>query len=124
MIFLWEYNDKTIISDIDGTITKSDILGQILNNYIHEGVVKLYAEIEKKGYKIIYLTARAIGQYKQTRKFIDTVEEGGVKLPEGPIFMSPDGFVKSFQREIIDKTPDVLKSKILASLTEVFPNTS
>ena len=36
--------------------------------------------------------------------------------------MSPDGYVKSFQREIIYKTPDALKKKILASLNEVFPH--
>lgn len=41
-IFLWDPNEKIVISDIDGTITKSDILGQILNNYLHSGVVKLY----------------------------------------------------------------------------------
>lgn len=34
-IFLWEQDDKIVISDIDGTITKSDILGQIFSNYIH-----------------------------------------------------------------------------------------
>ena len=42
-IFLWNYNDKLIISDIDGTITKSDIAGQLLTNYIHSGVTKLFA---------------------------------------------------------------------------------
>jgi hypothetical protein len=30
--------------------------------------------------------------------------------------MSPDGYVKSFAREVIYKTPDYLKTKILASL--------
>jgi hypothetical protein len=30
--------------------------------------------------------------------------------------MSPDGYVKSFKREVIDKTPDTLKTKLLASL--------
>ena len=37
--------------------------------------------------------------------------------------MSPDGYMRSFTREIIYKTPDFLKTKILASLNEVFPNT-
>ena len=69
-IFLWDHTQKIIISDIDGTITKSDILGQILSHYIHPGVTKLFNEIYKRNYKIIYLTARAIGQYQQTRKFL------------------------------------------------------
>ena len=75
-IFLWDYNEKLIISDIDGTITKSDIAGQLLSNYIHLGVTKLFAEAYKRGYKIVYLTARAIGQYNQTTKFLESAEEG------------------------------------------------
>ena len=77
-IFLWDYSEKIIISDIDGTITKSDILGQILSKWIHHGVTKLFTEISKRNYKIIYLTARAIGQYQQTTKFLETVQEGKV----------------------------------------------
>ncbi len=30
--------------------------------------------------------------------------------------MSPDGYWKSLAREVIDKTPDTLKTKILATL--------
>lgn len=41
-IFLWDHSEKIVISDIDGTITKSDILGQILPKWIHEGVTKLF----------------------------------------------------------------------------------
>jgi phosphatidate phosphatase PAH1 len=37
--------------------------------------------------------------------------------------MSPDGYLKSFTREVIEKTPDQLKIKLLASINEVFPNT-
>ena len=29
-IFLWNYDDKLIISDIDGTITRSDVLGKLV----------------------------------------------------------------------------------------------
>ena len=46
----------------------------------------------------------------------------GIKLPEGPLMMSPDGYYRSFTREVIYKTPDYLKTKILASLNELFPN--
>jgi phosphatidate phosphatase PAH1 len=35
--------------------------------------------------------------------------------------MSPDGFIRSFQREVIDKTPDFLKTKMLATVNEMFP---
>ena len=36
--------------------------------------------------------------------------------------MSPDGYIKSFTREVIEKTPDKLKIKLLASINEIFPN--
>ena len=29
-VYLWHHSDKIVISDIDGTITKSDVLGHIL----------------------------------------------------------------------------------------------
>ena len=32
-----------------------------VGHYNHEGVVKLYNEIYNNGYKILYLTSRAIG---------------------------------------------------------------
>jgi phosphatidate phosphatase LPIN len=45
-------------------------MGQLKTNYIHKGVCLLFNEIYKRNYKIIYMTARAIGQYNQTRKFL------------------------------------------------------
>ena len=59
------------MSDIDGTITKSDVMGQLKTNYIHKGVCLLFNEIAKRNYKILYMTARAIGQYGQTRRFLE-----------------------------------------------------
>ncbi|XP_016123622.1 phosphatidate phosphatase LPIN2-like [Sinocyclocheilus grahami] len=48
-IYLWSYDDKLIISDIDGTITKSDALGHILpqlgKDWTHHGIAKLYHKI-------------------------------------------------------------------------------
>lgn len=45
-------------------------MGQLKTNYIHKGVCLLFNEIYRRNYKIIYMTARAIGQYNQTRKFL------------------------------------------------------
>ncbi|KAM6053550.1 phosphatidate phosphatase LPIN3 isoform 2-T2 [Chlamydotis macqueenii] len=48
-IYLWNWDDKVVISDIDGTITKSDALGHILphlgKDWTHLGVVKLFHKI-------------------------------------------------------------------------------
>ena len=42
-IYLWDYHDKVVISDIDGTITRSDVAGQVLPlvgmDWIQNGVV-------------------------------------------------------------------------------------
>nr|XP_032646253.1 phosphatidate phosphatase LPIN2-like [Chelonoidis abingdonii] len=50
-IYLWNWNDRIIISDIDGTITKSDALGQILpqlgKDWTHQGIAKLYHSINE-----------------------------------------------------------------------------
>lgn len=69
-----------MISDIDGTITRSDVMGQLKTNYIHKGVCLLYNEIYRRGYKLLYMTARAIGQYAQTKRFLrKEVEESSFR---------------------------------------------
>lgn len=79
-IYLWNYNDKIIISDLDGTITKSDVLGQVFpifgKDWSHKGVVKLYNDVVKNGYKILYLTARALCQSDQTKNYLNKLLQG------------------------------------------------
>ncbi|KAF9198630.1 hypothetical protein BGZ49_000478 [Haplosporangium sp. Z 27] len=71
-LFLWDHDVQVVISDIDGTITKSDALGHIFTmagkDWTHAGVAKLYTDIVNNGYHILYLTSRAIGQADYTRK--------------------------------------------------------
>jgi len=111
-IFLWDINDKIVISDVDGTITKSDVLGQLMpmfgNDWAQPGVTELFNSIKKNGYKIIYLTARAICQSSITKTYLNNLVQNNIKLPKGPLVMSPDGLFTSFKREVIDKTPQVM----------------
>ena len=50
-IYLWKSTDKIVVSDIDGTVTKSDVVGHISNvlyiDYTHKGIHNLYHQIEK-----------------------------------------------------------------------------
>ena len=50
-IYLWKWSDKIVVSDIDGTVTKSDVVGHISNvfyiDYTHKGIHNLYHQIEK-----------------------------------------------------------------------------
>lgn len=73
-VFRWKFNDKVIISDIDGTITKSDVLGHILpmvgKDWAQLGVAELFTKIEQNGYKLLYLSARAIGQSRVSSRVV------------------------------------------------------
>jgi hypothetical protein len=79
-IYLWDIHSKLVISDIDGTITKSDFLGMVLPvfglDYIQPLVVKTENAVYNNNYKIIYLTARPIIQSMSTRNYIRKIEQG------------------------------------------------
>ncbi len=79
-IYLWKFDDRVVISDIDGTITKSDVLGHILpiigNDWSQSGVAQLFTQINANGYKMLYLSARAIGQAQVTREYLKSIRQG------------------------------------------------
>jgi phosphatidate phosphatase LPIN len=124
-IFLWSNDTKIVISDVDGTITRSDVLGHVLpavgRDWSHVGVAGLYTEIAKRGYKFMYLTARPIGQASQTRSFLHNVVQGGSRLPNGPVIMSPNRLVESFTREVIRRKPQEFKIDALRKVRNLFP---
>lgn len=102
-VYLWNYDDKIIISDIDGTITKSDVLGHILprigRDWAQSGVANLFTKIKENGYKMLYLSARAIGQAEGTREYLKSVKQGELCLPDGPLLLSPTSLLSAFHRE-------------------------
>ena len=124
-IYLWHYTSKVIITDVDGTITKSDILGQVLpffgRDWSHPGVTALFRNLYNNGYKIVYLTARAIGQSAMTKSYLNNLVQNQKSLPPGPLFMSPDGVFTSLRREVIEKKPHLLKIPLLTELKHLFP---
>jgi phosphatidate phosphatase LPIN len=93
-VFLWQEDAKVVISDIDGTITRSDVLGHLLpmwgRDWSHVGVAQLLSDIKRQGYEVVYLTARAIGQARITRDYITRLRQGNASLPPGPIITTPD----------------------------------
>jgi phosphatidate phosphatase LPIN len=62
---LLDWNIRISISDIDGTVTKSDALGHIMpklgNDWSHKGIAKLYTSIHGNEFQFMYLTSRPIG---------------------------------------------------------------
>ncbi|XP_043921837.1 phosphatidate phosphatase LPIN2 [Protopterus annectens] len=123
-IYLWNWNDKVIISDIDGTITKSDALGQILpqlgKDWTHEGIAKLYHSIHENGYKFLYCSARAIGMADMTRGYLHWVNDRGTILPRGPLLLSPSSLFSAFHREVIEKKPEKFKIECLNDIRNLF----
>ncbi|XP_075682496.1 phosphatidate phosphatase LPIN2 isoform X2 [Rhinoderma darwinii] len=123
-IYLWNWNDKIIISDIDGTITKSDALGQILpqlgKDWTHQGIAKLYHSIHENGYKFLYCSARAIGMADMTRGYLHWVNDRGTILPRGPLMLSPSSLFSAFHREVIEKKPEKFKIACLNDIKNLF----
>uniref|UniRef100_A0A8C3KYV4 phosphatidate phosphatase n=1 Tax=Calidris pygmaea TaxID=425635 RepID=A0A8C3KYV4_9CHAR len=123
-IYLWNWNDKIIISDIDGTITKSDALGHILpqfgKDWTHQGIAKLYHSINENGYKFLYCSARAIGMADITRGYLHWVNDKGTILPRGPLMLSPSSLFSAFHREVIEKKPEKFKIECLNDIKNLF----
>ncbi|CAF0713107.1 unnamed protein product [Brachionus calyciflorus] len=125
-IFLWNYDDKIIVSDIDGTITKSDVWGQVLplfgKDWTQSGVADLFTAIERNEYKFMYLSARAIGQSQITRNLLTNVYQNGFKLPFGPLLVTPTSLFTAFQKEVIERKPEEFKIQCLKDIQSLFPS--
>ena len=124
-MYYWTHDVPIVISDIDGTITKSDALGHVLNmigrDWTHIGVAKLYSDIVANGYNIFYLTSRSVGQADTTRAYLSGVVQEGYKLPKGPVIMSPDRTIAALRREIYLRKPEVFKMACLRDILSLFP---
>lgn len=123
-LYRWKYNDKVVISDIDGTITKSDVLGHILpmvgRDWAQVGVAQLFSKIEENGYKLLYLSARSISQSRATREYLRSIQQGNVKLPDGPLLLSPTSLISALHREVIEKKPEQFKIACLSDIQALF----
>lgn len=125
-IFYWKHDVPIVISDIDGTITKSDALGHVLamigRDWTHPGVGKLFTDIHNNGYNIMYLTARSVGQADSTRYYLQGIEQEGYKLPLGPVILSPDRTIAALRREVILRKPEVFKMACLRDIKSLYGN--
>ncbi|XP_024972032.1 phosphatidate phosphatase PAH2-like [Cynara cardunculus var. scolymus] len=124
-IFLWRWDSHIVISDVDGTITKSDVLGQFMplvgRDWSHIGVTHLFSAIKENGYQILFLSARSISQADVTRQFLINLKQEGKALPEGPVVISPDGLFPSLFREVIRRAPHEFKISCLEDIRACFP---
>ncbi|OVA18239.1 Lipin [Macleaya cordata] len=125
-IYLWKWNARIVISDVDGTITKSDVLGQFMplvgKDWTQTGVAHLFSAIKENGYQLLFLSARAIVQAYLTRSFLLNLKQDGKALPNGPVVISPDGLFPSLFREVIRRAPHEFKIACLEDIKALFPS--
>ncbi|XP_047091115.1 phosphatidate phosphatase PAH2-like [Lolium rigidum] len=124
-IYLWKWNTHIVISDVDGTITKSDVLGQFMPmvgvDWSQNGVAHLFSAIKENGYQLLFLSARSISQAHLTRQFLFNLKQDGKALPDGPVVISPDGLFPSLYREVIRRAPHEFKISCLGAIKALFP---
>jgi len=131
-IYLWRSDDKIVVSDVDGTITKSDVMGHCMpwvgNSWCHDGVARYFSDIEANGYRIMYLTSRSIGHAAMTREYLfNEVGQNGQRgnlefLPSGPVIMAPDSLFTAVNRELIQRNPQQFKIPALQNVKDLFPH--
>ncbi|QHN88456.1 hypothetical protein HN51_042378 [Arachis hypogaea] len=124
-IYLWKWNTRIVISDVDGTITRSDVLGQVMPlvgiDWSQTGVAHLFSAIQDNGYQLLFLSARAISQACHTRRFLFNLKQDGKVLPDGPVVISPDGLFPALYREVIRRAPHEFKIACLEEIRALFP---
>nr|GMD16727.1 phosphatidate phosphatase PAH2-like isoform X1 [Ipomoea batatas]GMD42836.1 phosphatidate phosphatase PAH2-like isoform X1 [Ipomoea batatas] len=124
-IYLWKWDMRIVISDVDGTITRSDVLGQFMPlvgvDWSQTGVVHLFSAIKENGYQMLFLSARSISQAYITRQFLVNLMQDGKGMPEGPVIISPDGLFPSLFREVVRRAPHEFKISCLEDIKALFP---
>lgn len=81
---------------------RSDVLGHLLpivgKDWAQNGVAQLFNKIKDNGYKVLYLSARAIGQARITREYLRSIKQGDLFMPDGPILLNPTSLITAFHR--------------------------
>jgi len=88
-LYLWSANDVVIISDIDGTVTKSDVRGVIDSivmksyNHVHDGICGFFSNLvynctnksNSSKVRILYLSSRPLRFIASTRHYLENVSQ-------------------------------------------------
>lgn len=122
-IFVWPASTKLVVSDIDGTVTSSDMLGHVLppmgKDWTHPGLAALYSRIAMHGFQFVYLSSRPIGEAALTATMLRKVNQKGDVLPYGPIITAPDLTFAAMARELKRK-PHEFKIPALTAIVDLF----
>ena len=117
---------RLVVSDVDGTITKSDAMGHLMTmvgkDWTHPSIAALYTQIARNGYAFLYLTSRSVGQAAMTRAFLSSVKQDQQQfvLPEGPLILNPDRLFAALHREVFQGNPEEFKIAALQDIQQIF----
>jgi len=126
-VWFFEHDfNKIVVSDVDGTITKSDIAGLLTTNfgvysYIHDGICSLYSNIAEKGYQLLYFTCRPVRGSEKTRKFLSSAKQDTKMLPPGPVFSVTSNYSSATIVPML-KLESRFKEGSLESIRAIFEN--
>src|SRR5690606_13301889 len=125
-VFFWSPNQKLIVFDVDGTITKSDVVGYVETVYLgtfthyHPGVCKFLSQMQGRGYELLYLTSRPIEAVGPTKTLLTTLKEGTDQLPRGPLFVNTLSPMKALYQEVWVKGSGAFKASVLRNICQLF----
>lgn len=78
------------------------MLGHILpivgKDWAQSGVAQLFTKIQNNGYRLLYLSARAIGQARVTREYLRSIKQDDLSLPDGPLLLNPTSLMSALHR--------------------------
>ena len=83
-------------------------------------MASLFSKIRSNGYKVVYLSARSISQATETKAYLQSLRQGDLRLPPGPLLLNPESALRSFKREVIDRRPEIFKIKCLDTLKDLY----
>lgn len=123
-LFMYNTRTKFVVCDIDGTITRSDMMGHVMyainRDWTHDHIARLLTKLKDNGYDILYLTARAVSQIRATRHYLESIKQNGYTVPPGPIICSDKQMLASLIREVVLRKPDKFKIPALENIRELF----
>ena len=92
-------------------------MGQILpligRDWSQSGVAQLFTRLSNNGYKLLYLSARAIGQSRLTKELLKNIKQGDLVLPTGPLLLNPTSLISAFHRSVSPTSSVLFVSQLL-----------
>eukprot|EP00941_MAST-03F_sp_MAST-3F-sp1_P006114 g6114.t1 len=135
-LFIWDYTDDILVTDIDGTLTISDFRGHVNTvrrspnpkrwaDCTQPGACDFFTKASQKGYRVLYLTARPISWQGSTRAYIRGLRQSEKGLPNGPVLCSTHHaaykiFVSVFSPFTGGEKSERIKASALGNLLSCF----